>query len=537
MNKKLILALIFMLGLGLRLYSVNSLPSILNRDEAALAYNALLLKETGKDEWGRSWPIALESFGDYKLIGYPLALITSFSLFGYSDFAVRVPSVIAGSLLVLVGYWWARSLRFSVTGSLLVSLIIAVTPVFWFYSRMAFEANLALLMFTLAVGLVWFGVQHRPWWLTDTLAVGLMLVAVFTYNTPLLLLPFMVVTVPLIRGLKQLRAWILPVSGWVLVGVVAAQVLLPLSAQKSSITLFSDETTLTQAGVYRQQFTGLAQKTLGHRLAYLGLLTSKNFFASFTPSFLVTKGGSHPWHQLPVSGHMYWTVYVLSLLGGGWVIIDLKRKKLRLIQHQRIVKWLESKFAAGWFNRNWLLVYMLIVSLIPASITVDAPHATRSLLAFFALSILSLILVEKSARKKMSLKPYLIVATLVGLEATHYGWLYFHEYPQQQGAFQPGLAQVLQEVEMKYPGQAVAFVDGGGYDYILTAWYLKLSPSDFFTTVVKQQPDRIGFKYGEKVGKYHFIAKAADRKPEEPVLIEWNNQELKWVVKYNELSL
>ena len=50
-STKILLLVIFFLGLSLRLFNVDKLPSILNRDEAALAYNAFLIKETAQDEW------------------------------------------------------------------------------------------------------------------------------------------------------------------------------------------------------------------------------------------------------------------------------------------------------------------------------------------------------------------------------------------------------------------------------------------------------------------------------------------------------
>ena len=79
MNKKiLLLSLIVLLGAALRLFQLGSIPAILNRDEAALAYNGYLLSQTGKDEWGKIWPPTLESFGDYKLPGYPLILAILF---------------------------------------------------------------------------------------------------------------------------------------------------------------------------------------------------------------------------------------------------------------------------------------------------------------------------------------------------------------------------------------------------------------------------------------------------------------------------
>src|SRR3990172_6192442 len=99
MKKYLWLWLIIGVAFLQRFWQVGQLPATLNRDEAAVAYNAFLLSETGKDEWGRSWPVALESFGDYKLPGYSLVLMPFFKLLGLNDWVVRLPSVIAGTVL------------------------------------------------------------------------------------------------------------------------------------------------------------------------------------------------------------------------------------------------------------------------------------------------------------------------------------------------------------------------------------------------------------------------------------------------------
>ncbi len=529
----LILIIIVVLGLFIRLFHVGSIPVALNRDEAALAYNALLLKETGKDEWGRSWPLALESFGDYKLPGYPLAVIGSFWLVDYDDTAVRLPSVLAGSLLVLLGYWWARALKVSVSGSLLVSFILAVLPIFWFYSRMAFEANLGLFLLVLSTGLLWFSAKNVLRSTTDSLAMVLALFAVFTYNTPLLLLPFIIISVPLIRGVKQVKEWLFAVVGLSVVGVVAGLVLLPLSAQKSGITIFSDETVWANSVAYRQQFSGLTQKIIGHRFVYFAQVIGRNLIATFSPQFMVFKGGSHPWHQLPNWGHLYWVVYGLGLFGLGLSLQKLGLRLVKVIGKGQFPQWVSQRLDAGWSNPIVLLLYLLIVSLIPSIITVDAPHATRSLLFFFVFVIFGVKLLETNLSPKITGKLVLVIAFVVVMEALHYGWLYFGQYPQRQGAFQPGFAEALNQVNQRFPTERVAIVDGGGYQYIVTAWYLKLPPDTFFKTVVKQQPDKIGFKYGEQVDRYHFVAQAADRRPEETVVIEWNNQDERWIVTYN----
>ncbi len=95
---------IFFLSILVRLIGFGTVPPELNRDEAALGYNAYSLIHSGKDEWGTPYPIVFRSFGDYKLAGYIYALIPGIKLFGLSIETVRLPSMIGGILLVFGAY-------------------------------------------------------------------------------------------------------------------------------------------------------------------------------------------------------------------------------------------------------------------------------------------------------------------------------------------------------------------------------------------------------------------------------------------------
>src|SRR3989338_88548 len=86
------------LAAALRLFGLTRYPAGLNADEAALGYNAYSLLLTGKDEHGHSWPVNLESFGDFKPAGYAYLLIPFIKIFGLTEFAVRLPSAIFGIL-------------------------------------------------------------------------------------------------------------------------------------------------------------------------------------------------------------------------------------------------------------------------------------------------------------------------------------------------------------------------------------------------------------------------------------------------------
>ncbi len=511
MKSRLLLIIIILLGFTLRVVQVGSIPAILNRDEAALAYNALLLKETGRDEWGRHWPLALESFGDYKLPGYPLILIGSFSLFGYNDTAVRMQSVIAGTILILLGYFFVKNifhLREEV--ALLTALSIALTPVFFFYSRIAFEANVALDLFIGSIYLLLDSVGPQAL-RKDLLSILLLFIAIFTYNTPLLLLPFVLPAIIYIRGWKNWRNWGVATVGLLLVMVIGFGSLLSLTKQKSGITIFSDELTWQQSVTYHQQFSGITQKVLGNRVVFFGRIIVWHYIQTFLPTFMVLHGGPHPWHQLPGFGHFYWCVYLCGLLG---ILVSIKKSR-------------HSKLFA-------VLVYLLLLAPLPAAITVDAPHATRSLFFFFLFLVTAMIglqtFLDRFANKKVLILTLFVV--ILSIESAHYLGTYFANYESQSTRIlRGGFDQTVQDVESHASHKHIAVIDDGGYQYILTAWYLKIKPDVFFATINRHLPDKIGFTYGYKVDKYRFIKSPNDKAGNEQVLISWDEGDGKWEVK------
>jgi hypothetical protein len=531
-----ILLCITIASFALRLYNVNQLPQILNRDEAALAYNAILLQKTGTDEWGKFWPLALESFGDYKLPGYVWALVILFKYLPEQDWVVRLPAIIAGSSLIPITYFIAQNWKLKNEQKWFATVSAAVTPVFFFYSRIAFEALLALSLWTLLFGLIlWKPTKKYLAIVGDILVILLALLASFTYNTPFLLLPFLIVVIPLIRGVKNWKRWTGLCASLLVVFASAAFVLLPLTSQKSGITLFSDETTLTEFISYRESLSPVPQIVLGSKYSYLGGIMLKNFAASFAPNFMVFKGGIHPWHSLPNAGNLLLISYLLGLLGLGSILIELGKLSKSFLKKKNLKAFLNILE-----SRQFILLFLVVSSLAPSVITVDAPHTTRSLAFLFwwmfvsveGLVKLSELLkgvvssLKKTSRKKKRVAPLLLAISMLLLlaEFGFFTYKYFVSYPKNQpAALQVGFDKILLEVEENYPDKEIAVVDGGGYLYIVAAWYLHLSPDEFFSSIVKQQPDQIGFRYGEKVARYHFIADPTDRKKTgETVLLNWD---------------
>lgn len=525
-KSKIILTLIVLIGLLVRIYQLGNIPGILNRDEAGLAYNAYLLSQTGKDEWGVSWPLFLQSFGDYKLPGYVISLVALFKVLPLSDFIVRLPSMLAGVGLIIAGFYWAKKEKLSILSALFVSASISLSAIFIFYSRIAFEANVALFIFCAALIFILYPVVQKRI-LIDLFALLLIILAVFTYNTPLILLPFVIIIIPFIRGLRDVKKWLIPVTGMSLIFLIVYGLMLPLTSQKGGITIFSDETVWRNSVIYRASFEGIWQKVWGNKYIYYGQLVFNNLLDSFSPSFLVTKGGTHPWHNLPDFGHIFYVSYILFWIGLVdrivTIISFIKKKK---INHQ------------GWeiLARLFLPIYLLLVALIPAVITVDAPHATRSLLFFVMLIIISGFGFERVTtyfvHKKIQISIKIILFFCLIISSFNYLANYFISYNLRlPDSLQVSFKNIIQVADDKYPLGNVAIVDEGGYDYILLAWYLKVEPEFYLENNTRQLLNSFGFSYGERVGRYHFIANQNDRTEDEKILIKGNGYEWE-IIKY-----
>ena len=107
-NKKLPLILFWIIIIAaflIRVVALDKVPTSLYWEEVALGYDAYSLGETGADHHGNSWPLlALESFGDWKPSLYFYVAIPFVQIFGLNTWGVRLPSAIAGVLLVAATY-------------------------------------------------------------------------------------------------------------------------------------------------------------------------------------------------------------------------------------------------------------------------------------------------------------------------------------------------------------------------------------------------------------------------------------------------
>ncbi|HET9506205.1 MAG TPA: glycosyltransferase family 39 protein [Hymenobacter sp.] len=260
----ILLPLVLALGVWVRVAHFPHIPPGFNQDEAASAYEAFALAETGLDRWGDAWPAYFTSWGSGQSVLLAYLTVPIVKVFGLSIGSARVAMLVLSVLsLPLLAYCLRPLGRYP---ALLGTLLLAVAPWHFMLSRWGLDCNLApcfmlLGCTTLSRALL---TQRRRWIISSLLPFAL---ALYSYGTTVLVLPAFFVLVLLLLGLRPWRARL---GSWLLAGALFVVVGTPFF-------LFFIE-----------------NYVLGHNLAW----TDSLFFS--TPMLLVTRSSqvsSASWSQ------------------------------------------------------------------------------------------------------------------------------------------------------------------------------------------------------------------------------------------------
>src|SRR5258708_36864012 len=91
----LVFALVLICGVALYTYRVTRNPAGFFVDESSIAYNAYTISQSGRDEFGSSWPLYFRAFGDYKNPVFIYLLAALFKLTGPSILTARLLAAIS----------------------------------------------------------------------------------------------------------------------------------------------------------------------------------------------------------------------------------------------------------------------------------------------------------------------------------------------------------------------------------------------------------------------------------------------------------
>ena len=209
---------------------------------------------------------------------YALLLRAWVGLAGHGDVAIRLPSVIAGTLAIPAAAWLAREVDGRRRVAVLAAAFVALSPYALEFSQEAAPYMLAALLTTLALAAGWRWRRHGQ--VRDgTLAVGLAILAVYSHYVAVVVLGL-----AWVGGLSRRSGPTgVTVRRWVLAGVIVGAAWLPwavglaqhwAASAAPRAALSSPATLRDLAGALPQYVSGTAALLLGARwllLAGLGL--------------------------------------------------------------------------------------------------------------------------------------------------------------------------------------------------------------------------------------------------------------------------
>lgn len=484
--------LIVLLALFVRIYRVAAIPPSLSWDEVSIGYNAYSILKTGTDEHGRFLPLdTFVAYGDYKP-PLPIYLtIPSVALLGLSEFAVRLPSIVAGVVTVFVVFLMIRELfGFSGVGEtlgLLTSFLLAISPWHIQLSRAAFEANIALLCI---VSGVYFVLVSRRFGRIRYISFLPFVAAVYTFNSARYFAPVLVVAL-LYYCRKTLGRYKKELFLGVIIAVLA---LLPIAGHLVSkearlrfneVNIFTDSSIVTIANA-RMAVDGSAwwsdmlhNRRIGYARSYL-----MHFFDNLEPWFLFVRGDGNPKFSLQDVGQLY-------LIEAPFLILGI----LYLLRDYRGI--------AGF------LLFWIAAAIMPAATARETPHALRienSIIPWYIFISYGI----QSALRNISKEKNRWVAMGIGILYVASFSYFWHNYMQHYGTEYSGEWQygyreaiaVIQPLKQNY--SRIVMTENIGRPYMYVLFYEHRDPKQLQNQITATF-DAAGFYNVTGLGQYTFV--------------------------------
>lgn len=515
--KKILLLIIFIAAV-LRLWQLGQVPPSPDWDEAALGYNAYSIMQTGRDEYGKLFPVVLRSFDDYKPALYAYLAIPFVKAFGLEVWAVRLPSAIFGILTVLTTYFLTIELfkKFetekknltshflaSRSGSLLTSFLLAISPWHIQFSRIAFEANVGLAFNVFAIFFFLKGLKKPVWLLLSAFTASLNF---YVYQSEKVFTPLIFIALLIIfrKEIFAISKKYLMVS--VLIALFVAMPMLNFMlvdkaalSRAQGVSFFSDKTPFLKENVQRLIIDRQNNDILGLILDNRRIVYFKTFLANYLSHFELNwfLKGDLPRHHAPNMGVLY--IFELPFL-----LIGI------------------YAFTFGNFDRKIkaLIFFWFLISPIPASFTSGVPHAIRTLNFLPTFQIFTAIGILFAFRKLSDLSlrhlRYLIFSFIFLFFLLNF-FYYLNQYFVQLNYFtsqdwQYGYKKAVSKVwEIKNNYQKIVVSNKPYLDqsYMFFLFYSKYPPSLYQKESVLSSG---GFRENHKFDKFEF-------RP-----IEWENE-------------
>ena len=490
-RNKLPIIIILLIAAFLRLYNLSGIIISLNTDELAIGYNSYSLLTTGKDEWGKTFPLSLQSFGDWKLPLYPLITMVPIKIFGLNEFAVRITSALAGIASVGLIYLLSLKIFRKKPIALMSAVFLAISPWSILFSRGAYEPNLALAFLLAGIYLFYYFIEKDKFYSFLFSAIFFAL-TIFTYASYDVFMPLFFATLLIFyrRKIFNQKVNFIPVIFFFIVfGVFIFSTLSGSIGKLTELSIYNDPGTIyNRSDRFRSDASHdslIIEKLIYNKYTAAAYQLGENYLESFSQTFLFDKGGVKVFYNISGFGFLYLSDSFLLVLGL-FFLIWKKHDSLRLI------------------------IIWLLIAPIPLAITKEVPAPTRIMailpVFMFIEAYGAYTFYEYAITKKMYL--YKLVG-ITFLFVFLYNFIFFidiyfkHLNVQNAIFFHYGYKQAVL-ISNKYPNDKIVMTGPDNFPYISFLFYDKYDPNKF-RQEVKYYPQRInGLVLVKNFGRFTF---------------------------------
>ena len=464
-NKKN-LAAIFLITISLllaivaRYYQLGKAPAGLYLDEAAQGYNAYSILQTGKDEFGKVFPVVFRSFTDFKTPIYIYLITPLIPIFGLTAFTVRFPSFIFSIFSIPLIYLLIRQISSSKTVkniSLLTMLLLAISPWHILFGRTNFECNVALFFFLLGLCLFYQGLKKPLLLIFSAVAFAL---AIPSYHSQRIIIPLMLIILffkyrqtLLSRTYRKFLVAGLFIGFLILLPTLTVVNTPGFLARAAGLNIFS------HPNGYINNLKGVTNFLVNNSL----FLSTKEFFSLYlsylAPRSMFILGDSVPRSSFPALATFYLWQFPFYLYGLYLLIKDRRYQDLK-----------------------FFTLSLLFISPIPAAVTRDPYSTIRSLpLVIPQLVIISLGMFdfyEKINKKLFRIVSVLGFAVIItySLIKLYSSVIILNEYYRPR-EWNYGWEKVTQKIKTLNPRLPIIVDNSRSEPYSQLLFFLRFDPS------------------------------------------------------------
>lgn len=471
-----LLIIVLLVAAILRLWNLGGNPPALTPDEASLGYNAYSILKTGKDEFGTTLPIIFKSFGDFKPGLYVYLTIPSIAILGLNEFATRLPSALAGIVLVYLIFLVVKKLFDDNRFAIIAAIVAACNPYLIYFARGAWEANVSLVFTIAGIYLFLIAIEKKKYLLPSSALFALTLL---TYqgaklSTLIVVLLLVVIYWKQFWQIKKVCLYI-GIIGAILISLPAVMSLLNGQTQRLTIfSVFSYPRPQSEIQGYSDGYFNLFHS---NQLNYARMVMSR-WFNFYSGQFLVFEGDlANPVHTAPYQGVL--------------LLVDL------LIIPFGLFAFFKNKISKG----SLFVLLWLILSPFSAAISRDQTNAVRSLSAAVPLIIVISFglnqIISWISLRKIRFPYYILLSTFYLFSFIYFLDAYFVHVPIHNSSYwrygYKEAVNYIAEVESKYTN--VVFEQSFNQPYIHFLFHQRYNPVEF-----QDQANLVSSQYKGDVG-------------------------------------